>query len=667
MGTNITYGFDDTFNNKANEKQAVIDALTAISNAADVEFIPTDDATSASYKFSLGCVSVGDPHKCDGGGTYDNIYYDLNKKWYTKAHITINNQLTIENNQFEWVVLHEVVELLTGRNKQPSSSYPDITLDNSVRIDFDKNVLFYPSTPMLIDIRWSIDDPELHKNHGANWGYNTGNNKYPFSELTKDSDTTQFYKTIWDAGGSDTIDFSFATLPATIDLNNGAFSWIGEFNRTDGKYRVAIAEEGRDEKGNVKEEYKGKPLNAIESATGGNGDDKITGNDFPNTLRGGPGNDALSGLKGYDNLFGESGNDSLNGNEGTDKLYGGADNDSLYGGADNDDLDGGAGTDSLSGEAGADKLYGGADNDSLYGGADNDSLSGEGGNDYLYGELGDDSLDGGDGLDKLYGGDGLDTIDGGAGNDEALGGAGDDLIEMGDGNDLARGEAGNDTLDGGLGSDTLYGGADNDLISGGDGNDAALGGDGNDSINMGEGNDWARGEAGNDALDGGLGSDTLYGGGGDDTLIGQPKDDRLIGSYRDSRDFHPDGIDIFKIVADDVEPYETGQNNTILYGFGHRVDNRGDYGNGDKIDLRGLDAHRTGDWKLVPSWWTQLPPGTIQVATHTWKVDGYATSLLAGKDSDGTYFQMFIDDGSANGSDYTVEDFIGVSDYSALL
>lgn len=159
-----------------------------------------------------------------------------------------------------------------------------------------------------------------------------------------------------------------------------------------------------------------------------------------------------------------------------------------------------------------------------------------------------------------------------------------------------------------------------------------------------------------------FGLDTLVGGGGNDTLVGSPTLDRLYGSYKNPWPADGDG-DVFKIVADDIQPYVTGQNNTILVRFGHRLDKRGDYGNGDKIDLSEFGS---GDWKLVDPG-DPLTPGTIRVNNHSWTVEGYPTSLLQGKDSDGDYFQMFIDDGSANGDQYTVEDFIGVSDYSALL
>ena len=44
---------------------------------------------------------------------------------------------------------------------------------------------------------------------------------------------------------------------------------------------------------------------SIESATGGDGDDRLIGTEGPNRLAGGPGNDRLVGLGGDDHLDGD--------------------------------------------------------------------------------------------------------------------------------------------------------------------------------------------------------------------------------------------------------------------------------------------------------------------------------------------------------------------------
>jgi Ca2+-binding RTX toxin-like protein len=76
--------------------------------------------------------------------------------------------------------------------------------------------------------------------------------------------------------------------------------------------------------------------NVIENATGGTGNDRLTGNTLNNTLNGGDGNDQLQGLGGNDTLWGGAGNDILNGGIGNDSLWGGLGDDILTGGVGND-------------------------------------------------------------------------------------------------------------------------------------------------------------------------------------------------------------------------------------------------------------------------------------------------------------------------------------------
>jgi Ca2+-binding RTX toxin-like protein len=185
-------------------------------------------------------------------------------------------------------------------------------------------------------------------------------------------------------------------------------------------------------------------LRNIENASGGSGDDTITGNASANLLDGLAGNDSLSGGAGNDTLLGGAGADLLDGGTGHDSLNGGEGNDTLLGGAGNDTLNGGAGIDLFSfadtnanaqvslilgtasstetgiatliaienviGGGGADSITGSAFANALEGGNGNDSLSGLGGNDTLLGGAGNDTLEGGVGADLVSGGDGADVF-----------------------------------------------------------------------------------------------------------------------------------------------------------------------------------------------------------------------------------------------------------------
>ncbi len=155
--------------------------------------------------------------------------------------------------------------------------------------------------------------------YGANMSTRTGNDTYGFNNTTgrpwyeATAGVTPIFA-IWDAGGTDTLDFSGYSQNGMIDLRETAFSSVGGL-----VYNIAIA------RGAV-----------IENAVGGSGSDTITGNAVANALIGGGGNDTLDGLNGNDTLDGGAGADTLIGGDGADFLFGGAGADVLDGSGGND-------------------------------------------------------------------------------------------------------------------------------------------------------------------------------------------------------------------------------------------------------------------------------------------------------------------------------------------
>lgn len=306
---------------------------------------------------------------------------------------------------------------------------------------------------------------------------NAGDTTYSLIDYA--GSTPSGYSTIWDTGGTDTIDGSGMVTSVVIDLRAATLDYTATSGGpvsyvTDFRMGFTIAS------GVV-----------IENAVGGNGRDTLTGNSSANSMWGGVSKDVIYGGDGDDTLYGQGGPDSLFGEAGDDTLYGGDFRDKLLGGDDNDTLYGQDGNDTLNGNSGNDTLHGGAGNDNLYGVSGRDTLNGGAGNDLLNGGGGHDTLNGDSGTDSLFGLNGNDIMDGGGGSDTLNGGAGDD------------------TMEGGAGVDTLYGVAGNDIMTGGDGNDTLNGGGGRDTLN---------GDAGNDSLTGGGGNDFFIYDAGDDTI-----------------------------------------------------------------------------------------------------------------------------------------------------
>jgi len=244
-----------------------------------------------------------------------------------------------------------------------------------------------PESPMVYDIL------AIQYLYGANNSYRTGNDLYTFDP------GSPFYKTLWDAGGTDTISVGNFSLGCTINLNPGSYSTIafpaslaGYF---DGTNDLGIA------------------LGAvIENATGGSGNDVLTGNSANNVLDGGAGADVLSGGEGDDTYL----IDNVN-----DLIY-------EYASAGYDEVQTTLSSYALSSDVEVLQYLGpqtvafaGTGNEldnRILGGSGQDILAGLAGNDQFRGYAGNDIISGGSGIDTvIYPGASLDytvtlTIDG---------------------------------------------------------------------------------------------------------------------------------------------------------------------------------------------------------------------------------------------------------------
>lgn len=141
-------------------------------------------------------------------------------------------------------------------------------------------------TPMVVDVL------AIRALYGMT-AINAGNNSYNFKA---DFAGKPVALTLVDTAGTDTFDFSWASVNQKIDLNAEKFSSVAG-----GISNLATA------RGTV-----------IENAIGGKANDVITGNSSANVLDGRAGNDKLYGGSGNDKLYGGVGNDFLSGGSGKD-------------------------------------------------------------------------------------------------------------------------------------------------------------------------------------------------------------------------------------------------------------------------------------------------------------------------------------------------------------
>lgn len=310
--------------------------------------------------------------------------------------------------------------------------------------------------------------------YGLSTTTRTGNTVYGFNSNANRSiyDATQFPTvayTIFDSGGTDTLDYSLTGFNQTIDLNPETFSSV---------------------LGSVGNVSIGRGV-VIENAIGGAGSDTILGNDVANYLRGGAGDDVIEG---------HGGNDRLDGGTGADVMRGGAGNDTFYVDSTTDQVVEAAaeGTDTVITSA-TFTLGVNVERLTLTGSA---SITGRGNglNNIIIGNSGANVIDGRAGTDSMSGGDGNDTY--------TVDNAGDSITETSTG--------GIDTVRSSI-SYTLGSNLENLVLTG-----LAANGTGNGLANHIYGN-----AAGN-VLNGGTGADVMSGGDGNDTYYVDTGTDRVI-------------------------------------------------------------------------------------------------------------------------------------------
>jgi Ca2+-binding RTX toxin-like protein len=187
-------------------------------------------------------------------------------------------------------------------NHHPHSLFVKITHDTNGSSTWESHNVI-PETPMLYDIA------AIQMLYGINTSFHSNNDTYTFDP------NTPFFKTIWDAGGNDTISVSNFNKACTIDLEAGHFSKITIESDSDSSinWNTAPPTATYDGTDNLAIAYNCN----IENAVGGLSNDTLIGNQLPNYLQGGAGNDTISGAAGNDTLEGGLGNDRLEGDAGT--------------------------------------------------------------------------------------------------------------------------------------------------------------------------------------------------------------------------------------------------------------------------------------------------------------------------------------------------------------
>ena len=304
---NLDYGF------------GLVDALAAVRLAetwekqqvfANEQVIPLSTTTSTSGVDANGNSFIASEITVNSALELDHIQVNLDLKHLNTGELTV--VLESPSGTRSTLINSGTVDTTTGTVK----NYPDgagkAYAGNSYKLS---STNFFGESAQGV---WKITVTDT-KSNSKNSNFNgwtltvrgdavSNNDTYIYTNEFANYTTDAARTTLVDASGIDTINAAAITSNINLDLNSGSTTSILAGNN------LTI--------GNT---------TAIENAFGGDGSDRIWGNEKNNTLKGGRGNDFLSGRNGRDELFGNGGNDTINGGSGTDRLHGNSGNDLLWG------------------------------------------------------------------------------------------------------------------------------------------------------------------------------------------------------------------------------------------------------------------------------------------------------------------------------------------------
>ncbi|SDG60988.1 Matrixin [Thalassobaculum litoreum DSM 18839] len=262
------------------QRSAAVQALDAWAEVAGITFVEVSDAGDGGF-IRFG---TNDQLGISSGYAYYPGTSDANGDVYI-ANDQAVNQSPVAGDYGYLTLLHEIGHAIglkhpgnysadgNGTEGPYLPSSEDSEQYSVMSYNDHPGVSTYSQGPGLYDIA------AIQYLYGANTTANAGDNTYILNDTQNPT-----IRTIWDTGGTDTIDFSGQTTGAVISLLAGSFSSVGPSgNGERASDNVAIAFGV-----------------TIENVSAGRGDDVVTGNAANNVLRGGLGDDQLDGGTGTD-------------------------------------------------------------------------------------------------------------------------------------------------------------------------------------------------------------------------------------------------------------------------------------------------------------------------------------------------------------------------------
>ena len=262
-----------------------ISAMASWSDVANINFtlVPDNNNSAGDIRFGISTSSSGGAAHAYGPGGFAS-----------SGDVWLDPNGIFPSNYLYETLIHELGHALGLKHSFEAVSFNSSILPNAVD-GYEYTVMSYsafpglrgslvsfnPTTPMMFDIA------AIQYLYGANNNYKNGNDTYTFHQ------GQDYFQTIYDSGGVDTIACDASTQGAKIDLRPGGY---GSYLGNDLVYSDATG---------AKLQYTTPDIfiyisTIIENAIGGSAGDTITGNQWDNELTGGGGDDAIDGGDGVD-------------------------------------------------------------------------------------------------------------------------------------------------------------------------------------------------------------------------------------------------------------------------------------------------------------------------------------------------------------------------------
>jgi serralysin len=289
----------------ATQRQAVSEALDAWAAVANLTFREVADTRSDVGDLRFGI--TGAERDAWGWATYPSAEFPKGGDVWIRRAAALDASWAQGSSNFEGL-LHEIGHALglkhTFEGDVTVSGDKNTELYSQMAYDEAPNSLYFkvstsasgaktfrwervnPDTPMLLDIA------AAQYLYGANTSYRSGDDTYSFDPAAP------FLRTIWDAGGNDTISVANFSRGCRIDLRAGNFSDIAIPSDSTAGYNWSSPPPVPTYDGtrNLAIAYGA----TIENAVGGKGADHLIGNAAANRFQGGAGNDSIDGGAGVD-------------------------------------------------------------------------------------------------------------------------------------------------------------------------------------------------------------------------------------------------------------------------------------------------------------------------------------------------------------------------------